>query len=869
MTLTAFCLTSLLLASGTSPFTARAHVRGVSVEAEYEAIQQALALALTDAVSTWIPDPRPWAGDLARDVFSRKAQYVSEYAVVSGSDNPDGTGLHREVRVVVEMPELARTLVDLGLLHYASSGGRAAVVVDAPGGERTQVRTALLQWGQRWGLAPFLIEAGSQEALGGLIDKAGDEGAQCLLLIRGQESAPGRVRLEGLVIEVPGGDELTHGSGVGDPVEAVRRLADAWSWRPASTGPPVATLPVGIVVDGYGTDEAARLLDRILGIPGVAVARDRFSSQTGVGASILWCGDEELLERAVRGALGPGNAAEVQAGVLHVLPLTAAGRNDVSVVSFHVEDLFPACLGHYAEHAPATLRAVNRSPSGTAVHVAVEAPQYARLAAHASWGVLAPGEEREERLLLPLDTERVLSVTQDVPLHAEAVVSYDGGDARATAAAVLHRRSAIDWARLPSVCAFVNPREEAVVRLAGLASALPGLQMPRQLPGNLGPALEVWACVAALELEYRPDPGVARGDVYDDVHFPTETIARSGGDCEDLSVLFAACLEAAGVPAMIVVTEDHVLTAFDTGLTEKNGALVSVTRDDILVKADHVWLPVECTELREGFVRAWGAGVSRCRDIIGTDGSLEMVVVEEGWKVYPPISPPFEELETALPSTRAVDDRRRAAVDSFLERWETQVAEELERLEALRGSDPELSVYGGGVLLAQLGRLEDAEGLFGSMRNTAWAANNLANVLLLKGDASGAATGYREALALSDDEGIWANLALAYYALASDEGDSLSNEAMAQALLRAGGEGQIRRLLGIGVFDAPEAAKASGPRRVSRQDVLRVLAQAKKQVPREVVQRPATVHVLAGRKALGPEELQELALHLYWKPPDG
>jgi tetratricopeptide (TPR) repeat protein len=319
---------------------------------------------------------------------------------------------------------------------------------------------------------------------------------------------------------------------------------------------------------------------------------------------------------------------------------------------------------------------------------------------------------------------------------------------------------------------------------------------------------------------------------------------------------------------MILVTADHVLMAFDTGLTEKNSVLVSLRRDDVLVKGDHVWIPLECTILNEGFMQAWDEGATRCREVIDRGGTLEMVVVEEAWEDYPPISPSFDAWEAnQLPMASVAEDRWDSEPPAFLEQWNGQVDRELARLEALEGSEPARSLNGRGVLLARTGRLEAAESLFVQGRGAAWAANNLANVRFLKGDPGGAVIGYREALALRDDQGVWANLALAYYALASEEGDSLATEAMAEAVARAGGEGQLRRLLGIGVFEVAEETKAAGERKVSRQDIMRLLAEARKQIPREVAQRPRTVHVLAGRKAFGPEELRELALHLHWTGP--
>ncbi|GAB4309930.1 MAG: hypothetical protein Kow0069_09670 [Promethearchaeota archaeon] len=83
--------------------------------------------------------------------------------------------------------------------------------------------------------------------------------------------------------------------------------------------------------------------------------------------------------------------------------------------------------------------------------------------------------------------------------------------------------------------AFLTPNDEAIKELAR--------SLPVPPPG--APIYEpAWKCV--LSLEYERDP--AGGDFW---QFPNETLARRGGDCEDLAFLLASLLLAEGLESRV------------------------------------------------------------------------------------------------------------------------------------------------------------------------------------------------------------------------------------------------------------------------------------------------------------------------------
>lgn len=117
-------------------------------------------------------------------------------------------------------------------------------------------------------------------------------------------------------------------------------------------------------------------------------------------------------------------------------------------------------------------------------------------------------------------------------------------------------------------------------------------------------------------LNYVSDP-LATSDY---VQFPLETIQVRGGDCDDLSVLFAALFESIGIETALIDYSAspglrHVTVLVNTGLYPEEAHLITSNEKKYFIKRDiygeeRVWIPLEVTEFR-GFNDSWEAGAER------------------------------------------------------------------------------------------------------------------------------------------------------------------------------------------------------------------------------------------------------------------
>ena len=104
-------------------------------------------------------------------------------------------------------------------------------------------------------------------------------------------------------------------------------------------------------------------------------------------------------------------------------------------------------------------------------------------------------------------------------------------------------------------------------------------------------------------------------EVVDTLKFPRQTLTFRAGDCADLSVLYASCLEAAGVETAFITIPGHIFMAIDLGITPGRGpAPASMDENDLIVQGGKVWLPIETTMRDSGFLEVWKKGADEWRD---------------------------------------------------------------------------------------------------------------------------------------------------------------------------------------------------------------------------------------------------------------
>lgn len=318
-------------------------------------------------------------------------------------------------------------------------------------------------------------------------------------------------------------------------------------------------------------------------------------------------------------------------------------------------------------------------------------------------------------------------------------------------------RHAMAWLEPSGIAAFVTPSSPSIAALARAAAlALPGAlgADPRARPAA------VLAALAARGLRYAPDPSAPFDPSgLDQVQFPSETLRAGGGDCDDLAVLVAAALEAAGVRTALLLGPGHLFVAFDLGVPTRNAAQWSLEPGRLLAHAGRLWVPIEATALGRGLADAWSSGAEAAAD---AGDALRWIEVREAWTDHPPVDLGRRETGPELKAATA-----RAEPPSPAEVLAELDAAQERRVRAalaeVRGDDAAAWLRRG--LLHVAGRrLGEARADFERARDAAprAALANLGSVELAAGRTERALAHYRDALALDPrDPRLHANAALA------------------------------------------------------------------------------------------------------------
>jgi tetratricopeptide (TPR) repeat protein len=248
----------------------------------------------------------------------------------------------------------------------------------------------------------------------------------------------------------------------------------------------------------------------------------------------------------------------------------------------------------------------------------------------------------------------------------------------------------------------------------------------------------------------------------DYLQYPRDTLARKSGDCDDLSILFAASMENLAIGTAFVEVPGHVFIMFNTGVSALDKATLGFPEELLVVHEGSVWIPVEMTMVGSSFTRAWQKGAEEFRDWTAR-GKVNIVDTRKSWELFKPVTLPRSD---AAPVAVARDDIEKAYKDEL----ETLARQRLTSLSAVYlaalGKDPddvpalgELGIlYGENGLYAEA--LEQFKKILAQDKSNAPALNNSGNIHLAQDRLSEAKAAYEASLAAEPgDPGVMANLA--------------------------------------------------------------------------------------------------------------
>lgn len=416
----------------------------------------------------------------------------------------------------------------------------------------------------------------------------------------------------------------------------------------------------------------------------------------------------------------------------------------IELANIELYEVFPVFHKFYDDHPVGMVTLTNKEKTAIRdVKLSFFVKQYMDSAKECPAPVeLAPGERKDVEIMSLL-TDRVLEVTEPTKVATDITLEYrmDGELYRdvKTVTMRLLDRNAMTWSDDRRPAAFVTAKDPTVLTLAKGVTGYIRDKGPEAMNAKLLIAMGIYSALDLFGVSYVSDPETTfsertqNKDQPDFLQFPRQTLEYKAGDCDDLSILYSALLESVGVETAFITVPGHIYLAFCTDLKEAAAARTFSNTSELIIRDGIVWIPVEVTERRGGFMKAWTEGAREWREATASD-SAGFIPVHQAWQEYEPVQLPGG-MEMAMPERDAVVSAYLQEVVKFVDR---EISPRVARLQQdiKKSGDTPANRNKLGVLYAQYGKTDQAEAEF--LKATAKqqylpALLNLGNLQSLKG----------------------------------------------------------------------------------------------------------------------------------------
>jgi tetratricopeptide (TPR) repeat protein len=462
---------------------------------------------------------------------------------------------------------------------------------------------------------------------------------------------------------------------------------------------------------------------------------------------------------------GLSNDLLVNLGVSYHFPLAKGGPGPESkpypqlkLLNARLGDVFPVFYAYYGDHPVGSLEIQNNGKIPLEnVNVTVFVNQYMDNPYACKTFEFIKGGARERVDLFALFNDKVLGITENtkvqINIKVESMVAGEKYSNELIGDLRVYDRNAMTWDDDRHAAAFVSMKDPSVLKFSKNVTSFIKDKASKAINKNFLTGLACFETMKLYGMSYAVDPTTPFTEfsksktAVDFLQFPGQTLEYKAGDCDDLSILYSALLESVGIETAFITVPGHIYVAFSLGLTPEEAQKQLPSSNDLILRDDIAWLPVEVTALSGGFLYAWQAGIKLWKEQEPL-GQAKLIVVQEAWKTYPPVGENTPHNLT-LPDESRVVSAYLQQVMKYIDRDlypQTQKIEE--QLKTQPGNARLLNKLG--VLYARYGVYDKAEAAFNRVPNKESSAPtlvNLGNLAYVKNDLAQAREYFEKAFA--------------------------------------------------------------------------------------------------------------------------
>ncbi|MBI9101016.1 MAG: hypothetical protein JEY99_01275 [Spirochaetales bacterium] len=441
-----------------------------------------------------------------------------------------------------------------------------------------------------------------------------------------------------------------------------------------------------------------------------------------------------------------------------------SGRQKLQVLDIKTEPIFPVFFGYYEDNSFGTLTIKNLENSSISnVDVYFDVGEYMEQPVLTE-SISSIGRNEEADIdLKALFTSRVMNLTESAKVSSEIRIDYTYLGERFSytyphTVRILDRNS-MTWDDDRKAASFVTSRDPSVLIFSKNTAGIIRDLGKNPLNLNFRIAMGLFETLKIYGMNYVIDPQSSFVEASQDalfldyLQFPSQSLIYRAGDCDDLSILFAALLESVGIETAFITVPGHIFMAFSLGLSPNEAVKEFTNTDDFIFIEDGTWVPLETTMIQEGFLKSFRTGAKQWRDAVAKEVN-GFFPIHRAWETYQPVGFNSGALSLLFPDPDDIIENYTTNLDAYVSQEIRAQVEYFESRIRNRGDKPGIR-NSFGILYARYGLFDKAEEQFLAAINLNRSAHNtmvnLGNLYFLQDDMHGALEWYEKAAALAPD----------------------------------------------------------------------------------------------------------------------
>ncbi|MCG2725222.1 MAG: hypothetical protein L6420_03015 [Elusimicrobia bacterium] len=383
---------------------------------------------------------------------------------------------------------------------------------------------------------------------------------------------------------------------------------------------------------------------------------------------------------------------------------------------------------------------------------------------------IAANKETEVDLMGTLNN-RILSITEDTPIQAQLTVTYydSGKEKKITLNKPLKvlSKNAIVWDRPERLANFITTKDGPVLSFSrvSLVAKSKFEKDAKLIDENVLKVLLLWEALGDYGISYLQDPvnpysaiKSSGAQALDTVQFPRDTLKTKGGDCDDLTALFASLLEASGIHVALLDYPSHIALMFDT--EKATPQEIGIPAEYLIKHNNTYWVGLETTLTGKDFFNAIQHQALMYRD---NEEDVKVIDVRHAWTFFEPVTLPESDTDFSDMKRENLDEKIVKAIKSLSQARYDYLKKQYETILRAKPDDKE-TLINFSILCAEYGEYKDARDHLKKLLDEdaldSTVLNNMGNIEFLEGKYEKAKEYYFKASKADGyDANIWLNLA--------------------------------------------------------------------------------------------------------------